>query len=145
MAITFIISPITEATHGLLIPLSSFGWSVEPISVQVDNDSPAVLSTIAIPDWSVVDLWVVLLAKRTWGTAGDPVDSASYFVKATYKNIAGTVSAVWWVWPYSLYNRTDQIDRNLDTIISGQNVQVVFTGSVDMDITIQGSVQIRTL
>lgn len=145
------------ALHGFTTGLTAIGETIAAIAVDVDvltvtsaatGDDPTTLTrqgrvtttdatvttinTIATTSDTVITIEVVVRARRTGGTAGAAGDSAGYLGFATFKNIAGVVTAVG---TFTLNAKEDQTTWNVTVAISGTNILIQVTGAANNNIT----------
>lgn len=134
--------PLTVHTQA-----ETLGEVVFTMSSPANNDDPTVriyqnrvtttdatvttLHTLAIPLNTTAWLEVYVVARRTGGAAGAAGDSAGYFQRVLFKNIAGTVTQVSTSWDVV---KEDQGAWHMDTVISGTDVLVQVTGAVNNNI-----------
>lgn len=111
-------------------------------TVNTTDDTPTTVQTIATAtDVSyVVD--VTIVARRTGGTAGSAGDSAAYWLRGLFVNVAGTLTQVG---ATEKVEFEDQAGWDADFAVSGTDILVQFTGAVDNDVTIKSNATVRSV
>lgn len=84
------------------------------------------IDTINVPTGRLFHVKTTVVGKRTGGASGTDGDCASYYMTATYKNVAGTVSIVG---ALDVVANEDQVGWDATQTISGTNVLVTVTGA----------------
>lgn len=97
------------------------------------NNTATTIHTVAIPASTTVGIQVVVVSRRTGGSAGTAEDGAMYVRYATYKNVAGTATLIGAV--SSPHTAEDQAGWDVTFNVSGSNVQIQVTGATNNNVT----------
>jgi hypothetical protein len=100
------------------------------------NATLTTIATIATTSNTVKALQIMVIARRTGGSAGTAGDSARYVLNAVYKNIAGTVSIVGAI---NVIADEDQAGWDATFTVAGTNVTLDVTGALNNLITWQAT------
>lgn len=135
-------------TGKLTIQQGTLGNEVFQMSSTATNDDPTekviqnrvattdatvtTMHTFAIPATTTVALEIMVIARRTGGTAGTAEDGGRYKISGVFKNVAGTATLIG-----GLHRDIDedQTSWDADLVISSGNVLLKVTGATDNNIT----------
>lgn len=127
--------PFLEVTGGLSesIPSSTAVWTLFGGTLFTTDATPGTITAITTAAGVTTTVELYVNAYRTGGTSGSAGDSAGYIRRATYKNVAGTLSLVGSI--QDGFTSEDQAAWDVTFAISGQLLQIQVTGAANNNIT----------